>query len=80
MNIEDYDGISFCFLDAEKGMYHECYEKVIPKMVKGGILVADNAISHYEALKPVIDKALNDVRVDAVVVPMGKGELICRKR
>lgn len=78
-NIEKYDNISFCFLDAEKDMYYECYERIIPKMVKGGILVADNAIDHYQTLKPVIDRALTDGRVDAVVVPIGKGELVCRK-
>jgi caffeoyl-CoA O-methyltransferase len=79
-NIEKFDGISFCFLDAEKEMYYECYEKIIPRMVSGGILVADNAINHYESLKPMIDRALSDERVDALVVPIGKGELVCRKR
>lgn len=79
-NIEKFESISFCFLDAEKSMYYGCYEKIIPKLVKGGILVADNAINHYETLKPMIDMAMNDDRVDSVVVPIGKGELICRKR
>jgi predicted O-methyltransferase YrrM len=79
INIEVMENISFCFLDAEKSMYEDCYEKIIPKLIKGGILVADNAITHYEELKPVIDRALNDVRVDAVVVPVGTGELVCRK-
>ena len=71
--------IAFCFLDAEKEVYGACYEAVIPRLVKGGLLVADNAINHYETLKPVIDRALSDERVDALVVPIGKGELICRK-
>jgi len=78
-NIERVENISFCFLDAEKSMYYECYEKIVPKMVKGGILIADNAINHYETLKQLIDRAMNDNRVDAVVVPIGKGELVCRK-
>lgn len=80
VNIEKLNEISFCFLDAEKSMYYECYEKIIPKMVKGGILVADNAINHYEALRPMIDMANNDTRVDSVIVPIGKGELVCRIR
>lgn len=79
-NLEEFSDIAFCFLDCEKSMYYECYEKIIPKMVKGGILVADNAINHYESIKPMIDLALNDERVDSVVVPIGKGELLCRKR
>ena len=74
------EGISFCFLDAEKETYLECYEQVIPRMVSGGILIADNAISHVEELKPTLDRALSDARVDATIVPIGKGELVCRKR
>ena len=77
--ISNYKNISFCFLDAEKEVYEDCYDLVIPNMIKGGILVADNAINHYETLKPMIDKALADERVDALVVPIGKGELVCRK-
>lgn len=74
-----YQNISFCFLDAEKEVYDECYGLIIPNLVKGGILVADNAINHYETLKPMLEKALADDRVDALIVPIGKGELVCRK-
>ena len=77
--LKDINDISFCFLDAEKEIYDKCYDIVIPKMVTGGILVADNAINHREALQPMLDKALNDQRVDALIVPIGKGELVCKK-
>ena len=77
--LKNYKNIAFCFLDAEKEVYEECYDIVIPNMVKGGLLIADNAINHYETLKPMINKALSDQRVDALVVPIGKGELLCRK-
>jgi predicted O-methyltransferase YrrM len=78
-HIPNYKNISFCFLDTEKEIYGECYDLIIPNLVKGGILVADNAINHYETLKPMLDKALADERVDALIVPIGKGELVCRK-
>ncbi len=78
-HISDYDNISFCFLDAEKEVYGECYDLIVPNLVKGGILVADNAINHYETLKPMLEKALADKRLDALIVPIGKGELVCRK-
>lgn len=74
-----YINIAFCFLDAEKDVYGECYEAVIPRMVPGAWLVADNAINHRETLKPVLERAFADERVDALVVPIGKGELVCRK-
>ena len=79
-HIENCKEISFCFLDAEKEIYAPCYEAVIPKMVKGGVLVADNAINHEKTLRPMLDRALNDPRVDSLIVPIGKGELICRKK
>lgn len=78
-HLQNHSNISFCFLDAEKEVYDDCYDLVIPNMVSGGILVADNAINHVKMLKPMLDKALNDERVDAMIVPIGKGELVCRK-
>ncbi|MDP1545091.1 MAG: O-methyltransferase [Anaerolineales bacterium] len=78
-HIERFDQIAFCFLDAEKEVYGEIYEMVIPCLVKGGLLVADNAINHRETLQSLLDHAMHDERVDAVVVPIGKGELVCRK-
>jgi predicted O-methyltransferase YrrM len=77
--INNYKNIAFCFLDAEKEVYSECYDLLIPNMVRGGILIADNAINHYETLKPMLDRALADDRVDTLIVPIGKGELLCRK-
>jgi predicted O-methyltransferase YrrM len=80
LHLPNSNGISFCFLDAEKEIYEQCYEAVIPGLVTGGILVADNAISHEATLRSLLDRALSDDRVDSLVVPIGKGELVCRKK
>jgi predicted O-methyltransferase YrrM len=72
--------IAFCFIDLEKNLYAPCYEAIVPNLVSGGLLVADNAISHRKALQPMLDRARSDERVDALIVPVGKGELVCRKR
>lgn len=77
--LPNFDDISFCFLDAEKEVYQDCYEAVIPKLVRGGLLVADNAINQQQILQPMLYRALHDARVDAMIVPVGKGELVCRK-
>ncbi len=74
-----FDDVAFCFLDAEKEIYAECYEQIVPRMVPGGLLVADNAISHQEALQSMLDRAMADERVDALILPIGRGELLCRK-
>jgi predicted O-methyltransferase YrrM len=74
-----YERISFCFLDAEKEVYQDCYEIVVPNLVPGGFLIADNAINHQVTLQPFLDYALVDPRVDALIIPIGKGLLLCRK-
>ncbi|NLF51841.1 MAG: O-methyltransferase [Leptolinea sp.] len=78
-HLRNFKKIAFCFLDAEKDVYADCYEMVVPNLVPGGLLVADNAINHQAVLQPVLDRALTDTRVDALIVPIGKGELVCRK-
>ena len=72
--------IAFCFLDAEKEIYDRCYEALVPGLVPGGFLVADNAINHEAILRPMLDRALGDERLDALIVPIGNGELVCRRR
>ncbi len=79
-HLEKFRDIAFCFLDAEKEVYADCYEAVVPNMVTGGILAADNAINHRAILQPMLDRALTDDRVDSLIVPIGKGVLVCRKR
>lgn len=78
-HIAGFAEIAFCFLDAEKEVYGEMYELVVPRLVKGGWLVADNAINHRATLQPMLDRALSDGRVDALIVPIGNGELVCRR-
>lgn len=71
--------IGFCFLDAEKSVYLECYELVVPRLVRGGLLLADDAVVCEAQLRPMLDRALVDPRVDAMVVPVGDGVLVCRR-
>jgi predicted O-methyltransferase YrrM len=74
------DGIAFCFLDAEKDVYTGCYDLLVPRMVPGGLIVADNVTSHADDLAPFVAHVLADPRVDAMVVTFAKGELLARKR
>ncbi len=78
-HLDKIDNISFCFLDAEKEIYEPCYELIKNKIIKNGLLVADNAINHYETIRPMIDKVLKNENYDSLIVPIGKGELVCRR-
>jgi len=77
-DLERVEGIGF--LDLEKEAYRACYEAAVPRMVPGGLLAADNVVSHAEALAPFVQAVEADVRVEAVVVPIGRGVLVSRKR
>jgi predicted O-methyltransferase YrrM len=77
--VQNFKNVAFCFLDADKDTYMACYEAIVPNLVTGGILAADNITSHESELRPFVQHVLADKRMDAVVVPIGRGELICRK-
>jgi predicted O-methyltransferase YrrM len=79
-HVDEFREVAFCFLDAEKDVYEACYDAVVPKMVPGAILIADNATSHRDDLQSMLDRVLADDRVDAMVATVGKGELVCRRR
>jgi len=72
--------IAFCFLDAEKEIYENCFQEIAHKMVKNGLIIADNAIDQYEGIKPMINTAMQDNRFDCLTVPIGNGEFICRRK
>ncbi len=76
---KNINNIAFCFLDAEKEIYEKSFDIVSANLVKNGLIIADNAINHYEKIKPMIDKAENDNSFDCLTVPIGKGEFLCRK-
>jgi predicted O-methyltransferase YrrM len=71
--------VAFCFLDAEKDIYSACYEAVVPRLTAGGILAADNAINHEATLRPMLERALSDDRIDALIVPIASGVLVGRR-
>ena len=52
---------------------------VVPLLSPGGVLVADNLLSHEEDLAPFRDRALADERLSGLVVPIGRGELLAVK-
>ncbi len=66
----------FVFLDAEKEDYLRFLELIVPLLRIGGLLMADNLSSHAEELATFRRRAESDPRLSAVVVPIGRGELL----
>ena len=72
--------IDFVFIDADKDKYLRYYDLVFPFLKKGGVIVADNVVSHENVLKPFLDKVKSDKRVFYSIVKMHSGMMIiCKK-
>jgi caffeoyl-CoA O-methyltransferase len=74
-----FDEIAFCFSDLQPPEHNaKVYEKVVPRLVPGGLLIIDN-ITSPRLQTELLNRAENDPRVDCVLLPFPKGDLICRK-
>ena len=69
----------FVFLDADRGSYLTYLELVVPRLVPGGLLVADNVSSHAQELHDYLARVKSHPALFSVTVPVGKGEEISFK-
>jgi caffeoyl-CoA O-methyltransferase len=84
--------VDFAFVDADKGGYVDYYEALVPRLRPGGLLVADNVLwsgrvvdpdvsdSDTEAIRRFNDHVAADSRCDKVMLAVGDGITLCRKR
>ena len=82
----------FAFIDADKESYDLYYEQCLKLVRPGGLIAIDNALWHGWVADPahrdadtIAIRALNrkvrdDARVDMVLVPIGDGLLLARRR
>ncbi len=69
----------FVFLDADRASYLAYLELVVPKLVTGGLLVADNVTSHAHELQDYLARVKSHPALFSVTVPIGKGEEVSLK-
>jgi caffeoyl-CoA O-methyltransferase len=73
------ENIAFCFSDLQPPEHNaKVYEQVVPRLVPGGWLVIDNVTSPRLQTE-ILNRAQKDPRIDSVLLPFSKGDLICRK-
>ena len=60
--LKDFSPVAFCFIDTEKELYAELAELVIPNLLPGGFLAADNVISHQDELALFTEQMLAEFR------------------
>ena len=84
--------VDLAFVDADKAGYTSYYEALIPRLRPGGVLLADNVLwsgrvvdpdaddDDTIAIRKFNDHVAADRRVDAVMLPIGDGLTLARKR
>jgi caffeoyl-CoA O-methyltransferase len=67
------------FLDSEKEQYEAFLQPAVQALRPGGMLVADNLISHARELEGFRRAALGHPELCGLVIPIGRGELVAVK-
>ena len=69
----------FVFLDADRANYLTYVDLVLPKLTAGGLLVADNVVSHAHELEDYLARVKSHPALYSVTVPIGNGEEVSLK-
>ena len=67
------DVFDLVFLDAEKEQYEELFQLARPKLEPAGLIVADNVLSHADALAAYSQARQADRTLESVTVPLDRG-------
>jgi caffeoyl-CoA O-methyltransferase len=91
-SLPDEELFDLAFIDADKGGYLDYWREVLPRVRRGGLIMVDNTFSHGRvidagndnpaviAIRDFNDHAAADDRVDLVMVPIGDGLTLARKK
>jgi caffeoyl-CoA O-methyltransferase len=83
--------IDLAFIDAEKTGYLDYWEELVPRVRSGGVLIADNVLragtviqtevdANTSAIQEFNERAVNDSRVDVVMLPLADGVTVAVRR
>ena len=67
------DVFDLVFLDAEKEQYEELFQLARPKLEPAGLVVADNVLSHADALAAYSQARQADPTLESVTLPLDRG-------
>jgi predicted O-methyltransferase YrrM len=73
-------GVDLLFLDSERTEYPAWWPHPVRVLRAGGVLVADNALSHPEEIAPLRALVEGDGRLTTTTIAVGKGELVALRR
>jgi predicted O-methyltransferase YrrM len=67
------DVFDVVFLDAEKEQYEELFQHARSKLEPAALIVADNVLSHAEALAAYSEARQSDPTLESVTLPLDRG-------
>jgi len=67
------DVFDVVFIDAEKEQYEELFAHARKKLEPGAVVIADNVLSHQEALGAYSRARQSDATLESVTVPLDRG-------
>jgi len=72
--------VDLVFIDATK-MEYKGYLEVVKQMVRaGGMIIADNCLSHAEDTEPFVEAVSADDALENLLLPLDQGLMLARKR
>ncbi|MCP2257431.1 putative O-methyltransferase YrrM [Streptoalloteichus tenebrarius] len=74
------ESVDLLFLDAERTEYPNWWPHPSRVLRPGGVLIADNALSHVDEMEPLREIVENDPELVTTTLEIGKGELVALKR
>ena len=78
-SFDENEKFDFVFIDANKAQYIKDFELIHPLLKVGGIIVADDILSHADPVKPFVDEIMNREDYSAQILNLPDGVLIARK-
>lgn len=70
----------FVFIDANKSEYIKYFKLIDPMLKKGGMIVADNILSHYKKVEPYVKAITTHPNYQSQLIPLDTGMMISFKK
>ncbi len=70
----------FVFIDANKSEYIKYFNLIHPMLKRGGVIAADNILSHYKKVLPYVETITTHPEYQSQLIPLDTGILVSYKR
>ena len=77
---QTHDEYDFVFMDANKSGYLKIFREIDKLLLPGGIILANDIISHAESVKPFVDEITKRTDYEVQILDLPDGVLFARKK